>query len=101
MAPHEQVWDWGGNGYLQYEADNADAMGYVAENAVIQRCLLQQLEGDRGRVHLLWPVRRLHMPSLEHPNCLDITLDSAVCTSEKQGGTADAGQGPTGQRNCA
>eukprot|EP00884_Botryococcus_braunii_P012121 jgi/Botrbrau1/2090/Bobra.0047s0048.1 len=63
-----QVWDWGGNGYLQYQVPTHESpMGYVAENSVIQGCLVQQLERDRGRVDLLWPAEivSLQLPDVE------------------------------------
>ena len=60
-----QVWDWGGNGYVRFSAEDTDrqTMGSVVENAAIQSALLQRLSELRS-VELLAPVRSGATPKL-------------------------------------
>ncbi len=60
------VWDQGGSGSVSFDAaeDGRRALGYVAENRVLQHALLERLEGF-PRARLLSPAKpaRLQLPS--------------------------------------
>lgn len=45
IVTYAQVWDWGGNGYVQYHASDAgrEYIGYVVENSLIQKAFLRRL----------------------------------------------------------
>ena len=53
-----QVWDWGGNGFIRFRAEDCSrqSMGAVVENAVLQGALLDRVSKS-AEVELMFPVR--------------------------------------------
>ena len=72
-----QVWDWGGNGFVRYQAldTGQDQIGYVVENSVMHTAFLRQLSRP-GKLPVYQPPVSLHLKLFCATKC---TLPGSAC----------------------
>ena len=80
-----QVWDWGGNGYVHFTAEDCgrQTMGAVLENTVMQGALVDRLSKS-AEVQLLSPVRP---PAAHLTEWTTTARQNSSCCPHQSGGS--------------